>query len=57
MTGSHWFQLLLKRGHTVRNPSPELSNPWLGRGQAPYSLGSAYLFLPVSFGSASIAEP
>ena len=23
---------------------------WLGRGQAPYSLGSAYLFLPVSFG-------
>jgi hypothetical protein len=30
---------------------------WLGRGQAPYSLGSAYLFLPVSFGSASIAEP
>jgi hypothetical protein len=28
---------------------------WLGRGQAPYSLGSAYLFLPVSFGSASVA--
>ena len=30
---------------------------WLGRGQAPYSVGSAYLLLPVSSGSASLAEP
>ena len=30
---------------------------WLGRGQAPYSVGSAYLLLPVSSGSASRAEP
>ena len=34
-----------------------LVSRWLGRGQAPYSLGSAYRLLPVSSGSASIAEP
>jgi hypothetical protein len=33
------------------------ANHWLGRGQAPYSVGSAYRLLPVSYGSASLAEP
>src|SRR5664280_2261318 len=30
---------------------------WLGRGLAPCSVGSAYLLLPVSSGSASLAKP
>jgi hypothetical protein len=37
--------------------TPNTDTRWLGRGQAPYSVGSAYLLLPVSSGSASLAEP
>src|ERR1035441_4769379 len=33
------------------------AGPWLGRGLAPCSVGSAYLLLPVSSGSASLAKP
>ena len=34
-----------------------LAEIWLGRGLAPCSVGSAYLLLPVSSGSASLAKP
>ncbi len=52
----HFLDELIGNLGTGR-PFMQTTVRWLGRGQAPYSVGSAYLLLPVSFGSASIAEP
>src|ERR1019366_7193203 len=42
----------------LRNGYDRIDSPvWLGRGLAPCSVGSAYLLLPVSSGSASLAKP
>jgi hypothetical protein len=49
------------RKHDVRIKTDTMSaanqGGWLGRGLAPCSVGSAYLLLPVSSGSASLAKP
>jgi len=46
-----------KSSAVLARKTPTTCWSWLGRGLAPYSVGSAYPCLPVSSGSASLAEP